>query len=175
MVDIRRVDTSFTHRLVGLWAATFEDAYKDLHSAENLRAYCDANYTKAAAREVLADPDSVCRVAFRDRQPAGFHVVKHHNCPIPLDGGSSELKQIYVLAGEYGTGLGRLLFADVLRCTRQAGNSWVWLCVSDLNERAQGFYRKLTFQRLGVGPDIAVGSDRLTSTIMGRRIYCQEA
>jgi GNAT superfamily N-acetyltransferase len=170
VVELRPVGTSFVHELVGLWRTTFKDAYEDVHTPENLHAYCDANYNLAAAQEVLTDPESVCRVAFRDRQPVGFYVVKHHECPIPLRGGSSELKQFYVVAAEYGTGLGKLLFDDVLRCTEQAGNAWVWLCVSNLNDRAQTFYRKSSFEWLGTGPDIMVGLDRLTSTIMGRRM-----
>ena len=94
--------TNFVQELVWLLRTTFKEAYQDIHTPENLHAYCETNYTLDAAREILTDPESVCRVAFRDRQPAGFYVVKHHECPIPLRGGSSELKQIYVVAAEYG-------------------------------------------------------------------------
>ena len=109
------------------------------------------------------------RTTFEEAYRA-VHLVKHNECPVPLNGGASELKQIYVLASEYGSGVGKLLFNDALQCMQDAGATWIWLSVSDLNQRAQSFYRKLAFKPLGIGPVFEVGSDRLTSTIMGRKV-----
>lgn len=170
MIELRRVDPSFAPDLAELWSTTFEEAYKDEHSAENIRAYCAANYTVDAAEAVLSDPRVFCRVAFRDRTALGFHLVKHHDCPAPLAGGSSELKQLYIRAGEYGSGVGRRLMDDAMGCVRNAGRSWIWLSVSDRNHRARSFYRKLAFKPLGKGPVFEVGTERLTSTIMAREV-----
>lgn len=169
-MELRRVDVGFAHHLVGLWTTTFEVAYKAVHSEENIRAYCESNYTVDAAEAALSDPKVICKVAFREPMALGFYLVKHNECPVSLGGTSSELKQIYVLASEYGSGVGKLLFDDAIQCVQDAGGSWIWLTVSDLNQRAQSFYRKLAFKPLGMGPVIEVGSDRLTSTIMGREI-----
>ena len=169
-MELRRVDGGFAQQLVALWARTFEDAYKGVHSDENIRAYCQANYTVEAAETLLSDPRIICAVAFSDRSALGFHLVKHHACPLPLAKDSSELKQIYLLAGAYGSGVGRALFEDAVQCVRDAGRSCVWLSVSDRNRRAQSFYRKLAFKPLAAGPVFEVGSDRLTSTIMAREI-----
>jgi ribosomal protein S18 acetylase RimI-like enzyme len=163
---LRRVDKAFARQLVDLWSTTFEDAYRDLHSEENIRAYCDSNYTIDAAEAALSDPRSVCKVAFRDREAVGFYLVRHCECPVRLEGESSELKQLYVRSSEYGSGAGRTLIEDAVWCARAAGRSWLWLSVSDLNDRARSFYRNLGFEALGSGPVLEVGSDRLTSTIM---------
>jgi len=170
VTDKRRVGPDFAAQLAALWSTTFEQAYRDEHSAENIRAYCAANYTVDAARAALTDPSTVCKVAFDQDAAVGFFVLKHQECPVPLAGGSSELKQIYILASEYGSGLGRSLFADAVSCVRNAGRSWIWLSVSDRNRRAQAFYRKLAFEPLGPGPVFEVGSDRLTSTMMARKV-----
>lgn len=170
MIEIRPVDVGFSRDLVGLWKKTFEEAYAEDHSAENIRSYCAANYTVDAAQAALTDPKVVCNVAFKGRTPAGFYLVRHHECPVKLGGASSELKQIYILAGEYGSGVGRALMDDAMECVRNADRSWIWLSVSDLNRRAQAFYRKLDFEPLGTGPVFNVGSDRLTSTILAREV-----
>jgi len=170
MLELRRVDVGFAHCLVELWATTFEQAYAGVHSAENIRAYCAANYTVESAETQLSDPKVICTVAFADRTPHGFYLVKHHDCPVPLDGGGSELKQIYLLAGAYGTGVGERLLDDAIQCIRDTGRTWIWLSVSDLNHRARSFYRKQAFKPLGAGPVFEVGFDRLTSTVMGRRV-----
>lgn len=170
MIELRRVDPGFSPRLVELWATTFEQAYGEEHSDENIRTYCTVNYTSDAAETVLSDPKVVCKVAFDSRTALGFYLIKHDACPMPLNGGSSELKQIYILASEYGSGVGKLLFEDALDCVRSAERSWIWLSVSDRNLRAQSFYRKQDFISLGKGPVFEVGTDRLSSTIMGREL-----
>lgn len=171
MTEIRRVGPDFAPRLEALWTTTFEQAYREEHSAEDIRAYCAANYTVDTAEAALADPNAVCKVAFEDDGAAvGYYLLKHHDCPAPLAGGSSELKQIYILARAYGSGVGRSLFDDAVDCVRDAGRSWMWLSVSDRNLRAQAFYRKLAFERLGPGPVFDVGTDRLTSTMMAREV-----
>ena len=169
MSEIRRVGPDYAETLAVLCATTFAEAYREEHSAEDIRAYCAANYTADAAAAALADPDTVCKVAFgKDGAAVGYYLLKHHDCPVALAGGSSELKQIYILAREFGSGVGRSLFDDAVDCVRDAGRRWIWLSVSDRNHRAQAFYRKLAFEPVGAGPVLEVGSDRLTSTMMAR-------
>jgi ribosomal protein S18 acetylase RimI-like enzyme len=166
MFYLRRAGIESADELVNLWGETFTQAYEDMHSPENIRAYCSKNFTTEAAREVLSSGQIVCIIAYRNAQPAGYYVVKHHPCPIKLDGESSELKQIYILSGEFGTGLGKSLFESASEIARNAGRKWLWLCVSDTNYRAQAFYKKLDFTSIGPGPTLEVGTDQLSSTIM---------
>ena len=98
MTEICQVGPEYAPRLAALWTTTFEQAYHEEHSAEDIRAYCTANYTVDAARDALADADVVCKVAFgNEGEAVGYYLLKHHECPVPLAGGSSELKQIYIL------------------------------------------------------------------------------
>ena len=123
MIELRHVDIGFSHHLVDLWTSTFEEAYKEEHNSDNIRAYCATNYTVDAAKDALSDPKVICKVAFRNHTVAGFYLIKHYECPVPLAGGSSELKQIYILADEYGLGVGNLLFDDAMHCVQDAGRS----------------------------------------------------
>lgn len=170
MFEIQTVGPEFAARLVKLWIETFKQAYDDVHSAEDIAAYCEVNFTLEAASAELSSDETICCVGSRGFDPTGFYIVKHHNCPIPLDSKSSELKQIYVLAAEYGTGLGRSLYDHALKNVRSVRGNWVWLSVSDINYRAQAFYKKLGFERLGAGPIFEVGSERLPSSILACKL-----
>lgn len=169
-LDLHIVGVDQADRLAQLCIETFSQAYQDVHEPEDIRAYCDANFSIESAMAELSDPQSVCCFGLRRNNARGYYVVRHRNCPIPLQSKSSELKQIYVLAAEYGTGLGQTLYEHAIASIRAAGSQWVWLCVSDINCRARAFYKKLDFKRRGPGPALVVGSERLASTIMARRL-----
>lgn len=167
MFEIEKAGAEDASTLQDLWVRTFRQAYANLHSEENIRLYCADNYSIGQTRAALADPATDCVIARQGGAPAGLYVVKHHDCPArKLDGGASELKQIYVLAEYYGAGLGKALFESALDAIRAKGRQWVWLVVSDKNTRAQRFYEKQSFTRVGAGPVLEVGTDRLPSTIL---------
>ncbi|MEM1254988.1 MAG: GNAT family N-acetyltransferase [Cyanobacteria bacterium P01_H01_bin.21] len=166
MYTVKKVGIESSEQLLYLWTETFKQAYQDIHSPENLHAYCIKNYSKENALAVLSSNQFNCTVAYNKKQPVGYYLLNYQPCPTPLDGASSELKQIYILANEYGKGLGKLLFKHAVNTIQQLGYQWLWLCVSDSNYRAQQFYKKLAFEPLAPGPIIDVGTDRLASTIM---------
>ena len=170
MFELQVVGTENSDQLVKLWVETFKQAYEDVHSPEDIAAYCAANFTSDSASRELSSPQIVCCIGSIENDPRGFYLVKHHSCPIAIDSDSSELKQIYVLATEYGNGLGRSLYEHAIECIRAAGSGSVWLSVSDINYRAQAFYKKLGFDKLGRGPILKVGSERLTSSIMAYKL-----
>jgi GNAT superfamily N-acetyltransferase len=165
--NARSCDADVLSRLLSI---TFAEAYKDVHSPANIHAYCESNYSLGEVRATLQDTSVVCKVAYSNCKAVGFFLIKHHNCPIPINGASSELKQIYVLSSEYGRGTGKLLFDDAIRCTKNSQSSWIWLIVSDYNQRAQSFYSKRQFESLGAGPELIVGTDRLSSTVMTLKV-----
>ncbi len=170
MYRLERIDVESVDVLTSLSHRTFEQAYHDVHSAENIRAYCVDNFSHAQAAKTLGDDQMLCKVAFVDGEPAGFYVLRSAPCPIELPGDAAELKQLYVLSDHYGAGLGRLLFEDAMAVARTKRNRWVWLCVSSRNRRAQRFYQKNGFSVSGSGPTLHVGSDILPSSIMCREL-----
>lgn len=166
MYKFRTADIASADELVDLWIKTFMQAYEGVHSPENIHAYCLRNFTRQAALKVLHNDLSVCCITSKKEHAVGYYVVSHHPCPVPLDDVSSELKQLYILSSEYGTGLGKSLFVKACEAARNAGSTRLWLCVSDINYRAQAFYKKQDFKPVGEGPIFEVGTDRLSSTVM---------
>ena len=150
--------------------SSFIDAYKDQYSAENMETYCSQHYTFEEQEKVLNDSNYDVFFADKSGSEVGALVIHHHSCPLKPNLNSSELKQLYLLSSEYGTGLAKLLMEHSFELVKNQGNKWVWLCVSDLNYRAQRFYQKMNFEKIGEGPVLEVGTERLPSSIMLRRL-----
>lgn len=166
MYTFKKVGVESVDTLISLWADTFIQAYQDLHSLENLRTYCAKNYSNDEAITVLSSDQYDCIIAYREATPVGYYMLNYQQCPTPLDEESAELKQIYILSSEYGQGLGSMLFQHAVDTAQKTGHTWIWLCVSNSNHRAQKFYKKLRFEPIGPGPILEVGTDQLSSTIM---------
>ncbi|WP_375201459.1 GNAT family N-acetyltransferase [Hyphococcus sp.] len=170
MHTIRAATLSDADTLADLWASTFRDAYHHLHTPEDIDAYCAANYTREAAEKVLSSDEYDCSLAFSDNKPSGLLVINWTPSPHDPDGASAELKQIYISASVYGTGLGKALFKYALETLANRDIVWMWLAVSDKNPRAKAFYEKTGFDYQGAGPDLHVGKDVLTSSILARKV-----
>lgn len=173
MITFHRATVDDADLLVYLWWETFIQAYKTVHTPENLSAYCEQHYTINAAQDLLTNPQIMTHLAYRENNPVAFSTVNYHPCPIEIAGTSAELKQIYTLATEYGSGLGFALFEQAAHLLQNAGYDLVWLAVSKRNFRAQRFYEKLNFNPVGDGPTFNVGTDRLPSTILIRPLKGQ--
>ena len=60
-----------------------------------------------------------------------------------------ELSKIYVLPEAHGTGAAARLMASTLEWARSVGAAGAWLGVNQQNQRAQRFYAKSGFTRVG--------------------------
>ncbi len=170
MVKYVIADASVSETLVKLWTDSFRQAYKNVHTPENIETYCRQNFSIAKANEVLSAKTVTCILALRDEMPVGLSVFQHHGTKMRQLDRPSELKQLYILSSEYGSGLGKAMIEHSFSLMRDADKDWVWLCVSDLNYRAQKFYRKMGFKQVGKGPVLEVGTDRLPSSIMCKKL-----
>ena len=96
----------------------------------------------------------VCTI---DGKPAGFIVFT----PEPVFARGGYLRAIGVDPGWRRRGIGKKLLAYAeARTMRQAPN--FYLCVSSFNRRAQAFYKRLGYDRVGKIPDlILAGSSEL--------------
>lgn len=85
-------------------------------------------------------------------------------CPEPYEKFPSHL-HIDLLERAQGKGFGRAMMEEVMRRLKAKGSPGAHLGVSEANERAMGFYRKLGFQEL-----IRVGSGRDRVVYMGKAL-----
>jgi ribosomal protein S18 acetylase RimI-like enzyme len=164
-IEIHQVGKSSAIELSELCATTFADAYHDVDSAADIKAYCETNYAIEKVKTNLSNPDVIYKIAYRENKAVGFFMIQNQDCPNELDGNAVELKQIYVMAGEFGSGLGKQLLDEAIQCATKK-NKWLWLSVSNKNTRAQAFYLKHGFESFGAAPVLEVGNGRLPATVM---------
>ena len=62
---------------------------------------------------------------------------------------TAELSKCYVLPGQHGLGVAGRLLAETFRVASDAGALGMWLGVNEENARAQRFYGKHGFERVG--------------------------
>ena len=169
-MKICELTTNDAQLLSELWNTTFRQAYSDVHTEENIRAYCAENFSEQQARDELNDQGSLCKAIWDDGAVVGYYVLKLRVSSPYLSTRSAELKQIYLLSVGYGKGLGRELFEDASKELLSREFDWVWLSVSNSNYRAQAFYKKLGFKRFGDGPVFQVGTDALSSSVLAKEL-----
>lgn len=79
---------------------------------------------------------------------------------------AAELSKCYTLANYHGSGLAKALGQAAIAGAAQAGMVSMWLGVHQENRRAQRFYGKLGFRRLGVRR-FDVGDRQMDDYVMG--------
>ena len=124
------------------------DEAKALFIAAHLSAERFAEYLADPSRRILIAEDA-------DGGAVGYTLL---NVGEPADEDvraairvrpTAELSKCYVLPGHHGEGVAGRLMAESLRLAAEAGAAGVWLGVNELNARAQRFYGKHGFERVG--------------------------
>ena len=103
----------------------------------------------------LADPDRALFLAYVDGEPVGYTMVVVGE-PADADVAASitlrptsELSKVYVLPGHHGAGIAPALVAASIDCARLRGAVGMWLGVNEHNARANRFYEKSGFAKVG--------------------------
>ena len=106
-------------------------------------------------REYALDSDRVVLLAELDGEPVGYTLLVFGE-PSDVDAAAavserptSELSKCYVLPGHHGAGIAAELMTESLRVARERGAAGIWLGVNEENGRAQAFYAKHGFERVG--------------------------
>lgn len=138
--------SAFGHRVN---AATFAAG----NDPQQLALYLSTAYTPDVQAAELADPAITTLLACDDTGAiAGFAQLRtggvHESVPDPL---AVELWRFYVGPEWHGRGLAAVLMDAVLAAARDVAPdaASIWLGVWEHNARAQAFYRKCAFTRVG--------------------------
>ena len=72
MYEFENASLSDATLLSHLWIETFTQAYVDVHTPENIEAYCSENFTLKQAKAVLSDQKTKCVLARKSAKTVGF-------------------------------------------------------------------------------------------------------
>lgn len=136
-------------------AATFALACPPHVTPEAVDLFIARVLSESCFEDYLADPSRDLFLAEDDGAVTGYAMVVHGE-PADPDVQSAltlhptaELSKIYVLPEHHGSGTSRLLMTTAVEAAASAGAKGVWLGVNQLNERAQRFYGKSGFTKVG--------------------------
>jgi len=155
VVDVRaavRDDAALLHRLA---AATFALACPPHTTIEAIEDFIGTVLSETSFAGYLSDPQRALFIAEDNGVGAGYAMVVFGE-PADADAAAAisirptaELSKIYVLEGHHGQGVADALIERSLDEARARGSQGAWLGVNQENERANRFYEKSGFAKVG--------------------------
>jgi ribosomal protein S18 acetylase RimI-like enzyme len=147
-------------------ARTFYESFAAENTAEDMRAHLAATFSPARQLREIQDPHMDTLILADGDLWMGFAQLRanHVSEGVPREG-SIELWRFYIDQRWHGQGFAALLMDAAKGRARRRGATSLWLGVWERNARAQAFYRKQGFERVGRQTFI-VGSDPQTDDVM---------
>ncbi len=152
---VRPVHAGDVPTLAAVAAATFGLACPPSMSPSRVKAFIGEVLSPERFADYVADPARHVLLAERAGVALGYAMLVGGE-PSGDDVRAAirlrptvELSKIYVLPEAHGTGAAALLMARALGWASETGAAGVWLGVNQQNERAQRFYAKSGFERVG--------------------------
>lgn len=145
-------DAALLHRLA---AATFPLACPPHTTIEAIEDFIATVLSEQSFTGYLTDPGRALFIAEDEGVPSGYAMVVFGD-PKDADAAAAvtarptaELSKIYVLEGHHGQGIAPALMARSIDAARERGAKTIWLGVNQENQRANRFYEKQGFAKVG--------------------------
>ena len=136
--------------LAALGSATFLTSFAFDHPGEALVSYLQDQHSIAFYRDALANPEVHILIGKTPLgAPVGYAMITPPGHPQLCSAGDIELKRIYLLGPWLGGGNGQDLMAHVIAHARLRSAKRIILAVYENNVRAQEFYQRKGFNRIG--------------------------
>ncbi|HET9861849.1 MAG TPA: GNAT family N-acetyltransferase [Steroidobacteraceae bacterium] len=154
-------------QLADFAARTFCETFAAGNTAEDMRRHLETTFSPEKQRRELEDP-SMLTLVLEDATGrwAGFAQLRGGRISdgVPREN-AIELYRFYIDRPWHGRGLATDLMNAVKQRARERGAAGIWLGVWESNARAQAFYRKHGFSKVGQQVFV-VGSDPQTDHVM---------
>ena len=170
-IEIRRARVGDAEALAEFGARTFYETFAKDNTAEDMRLHLASAWAPALQRAEILDAafDTLLACEGGGRL-AGFAQLRTGPAPAGIVTAQPvELLRFYVDQPWQGQGIAGLLMQAVQDQARARGARELWLGVWERNERAQAFYRKHGFRKVGTQVFV-VGTDPQTDHVMLREL-----
>ncbi len=147
---------------------TFVEGFAIAYPADDLAEFVAQSYAPEVFAAKLADPAQALWLAFVGETPVGYANVGPCRLAHPeAKPHHGELYRLYVSQDQHGRGLGRRLMETALAWLDRDGPGPAWLGVWSGNLKAQAFYARYGFEKVGEY-DFPVGATRDHEFILRR-------
>ena len=154
-------------QLAQFGARTFYDSFAADNTPEDMQSHLDSAFSPQKQLAEIRDPDiETLILASPDGHWAGFAQLRagKRSAGVP-EHDSIELWRFYVDKAWHGQGMAANLMEAAKERARRRGATTLWLGVWERNARAQAFYRKHGFSKVG-NQVFVVGSDPQTDDVL---------
>lgn len=137
--------------LAALAAVTFTETFGHLYRSEDLATFLRVWKADSVYAGHLADPDILITVA-TDGAGGLVGYVLAGGCKLPvadLDPAAGEVRELYLLQGQQGQGLGTRLLEGALTWLEERGRAPLYVGVWSGNHGAQRLYGRYGFEKVG--------------------------
>lgn len=154
-ITVRPAGSADAAALNAVAAATFALACPPGTTPEDIDAFIAEQLSEERFTDYLADADRVLLIAEVQGEPVGYTMLVFGE-PQDPDVATAlsarptvELSKCYVLSTQHGNGVASHLIAASVGVASGRGAAAVWLGVNQLNDRANRFYEKHGFRKVG--------------------------
>jgi diamine N-acetyltransferase len=169
-VTLRQADLPDAERLVELAKQTYYETFSSVNTPENMQAYLSTAFTLAQFQSDLRNPRVTIYVAENEEGFVAYAKLVAREAPECVKAEAPiELERLYVDSRWHGSGVASTLMEKCFEAARRDGFKAMYLGVWEHNLRAQAFYRKWAFVRVGEHI-FQMGDDPQTDWWMMRRL-----
>ena len=150
----------------------FDEVFSEGNDEGDMASYLNEAFSPDIQRAEIQTSGAIVLLAIdpASSEIAGYLHIAPADRPACVSGDAAvELKRLYVEPRLHGKRIGKRLLDEGLARAKAAGAKTVWLGVWERNFKAQGFYTREGFTRVGEHPFV-LGSDVQTDWIMQRSI-----
>ena len=169
-IVIRRAAPADALRLSELAAKIYSDTFADTNDPDDLAKFLANTYNEVKQRSEIENPAIVTLLVECDGRLGAYAQLKFGTPPSCVRGPAPmEIGRFYVDRAYHGHGVAHRLMKEIDDVAKARGVRTMWLGVWEHNDRAQAFYRKYGFERVGEQPFV-VGTDIQTDWVVERRL-----
>lgn len=174
-LEIRRGNRADAELLAPFAVRIFNDTFAEnpLNAPEDMAAYIEEFMSVEAFGRELSNENSTFFIAEIGGELAGYAKLQENSTEECVsDANPIELQRLYVDKNFHGKGVARELMNECFAVAARKNYQTMWLGVWEFNYRAQKFYEKLGFQKVGTHV-FQLGSDAQTDWVMEKKLTAE--
>lgn len=145
---------------------TFTETFGSQNTAEDLAKFLSEEYDFDKLKAEVENPESFYYFYYFEDELAGYLKLNVGAAQTESDYPESlEIQRIYVLQKYQGKRIGLAMMQQALAVAEELKKPQVWLGVWENNFKAQAFYQKSGFKKVG-SHDFILGDDKQTDYIL---------
>ncbi len=171
-VEIRRGTLDDAETLAPLAIKIFNDAFADnpLNKPEDMRTYIAEAFSLEQTGRELTDDNLIFFIAEIGGEMVGYAKLQENSSEESVsDDNPIELARLYVLKDYHGRRIAEKLMNECFNLAKRKNYQTMWLGVWEHNFRAQKFYKKIGFEKVG-SHIFQLGSDPQTDWVMEKKL-----